>query len=63
MKNEILRTEFLRIYANLPLGIRSDIIAVLEGEPMTWRVCYIEVKNNTKMADKIVLYLRELNII
>ena len=57
------KTEFLKIYANLPLGIRKEVIAVIGGEPMTWRVCCLEIQEETKMGDRILTYLDKLKLI
>lgn len=66
------RERFLRIYANLPLSVRKEIILALEekGEggiiikqPITWEVAYLEVKNNTPKSEKILEKLEELKII
>lgn len=45
---------FLKVYANIPLNVREEIILVLDGKPITWNVAYVEVKNNTKNAKKIL---------
>jgi len=66
------RERFLRIYANLPLSVRKEIVLVLEekgeGEviikqPITWEVAYLEVKNNTPKSEKILEKLEDLKII
>lgn len=58
------RERFLKIYANLPLGVRQEIILVLEDErPMTWDVAYIEVKENTPLSKTILEKLEKLEII
>ena len=43
------RDAFLRIYANLPLGARNEVIAALDDPegPVTWEVAYLEIKNRT----------------
>ncbi len=58
-----LRERFLKIYSNLPLGLRKEIILVMDGEPITWNAAYIEVKNNTSKGKKILKMLKELDII
>lgn len=58
-----LKAKFLKIYANLPLALRKEIILVLDKEPITWNVAYVEVFNNTEKADKILKKLEELKII
>ncbi len=58
-----LRERFLKIYSNIPLGLRKEIILVIDGEPITWNVAYIEVKNDTEKGKKILKKLKELEII
>jgi len=57
------RERFLRVYANLPLGLRGEIILVLDGEPVTWNVAYVEVYNNTEESIKILEKLEGMRII
>jgi hypothetical protein len=57
------REKFLRAYANLPLNTRKEIILVLEEQPITWEVAYLEVKNNTSNSEEILKKLEELGII
>ncbi len=57
------KERFLRVYANLPLGLRGEIILVLDGEPVTWNVAYVEVYNNTEKSIKILDKLEGMRII
>lgn len=60
----MLRERFLKIYANLPLNLRDEIILVLPDRgTITWDIVYLEVKKNTKLSEKILKMLNELNII
>ena len=58
-----MRERFLKIYANLPLTLRKEIILVLDKEPITWNVAYIEIFNKTSKAIQILKKLEELKII
>ncbi|MBI2151610.1 hypothetical protein HYU21_02695 [Candidatus Woesearchaeota archaeon] len=58
-----LRETFLKIYADIPLNLRKEIILVLDKEPLTWNVAYIEVTNTTVKSKLILKKLRELKII
>ena len=60
---ELLRERFLKIYSDMPLNLRDDIILVFEGKPITWNVAYLEIKNNTNLAQKILKELKELGLI
>lgn len=58
------REKFLKIYANLPLGVRQEIIMVLEdGRPITWNVAFVEVETNTPLSNAILQKLEKFQII
>ncbi len=54
---------FLRVYANLPLNLRKEIIAVVDKEPISWEVAYREITNGTKLAQTLLKKLEELGVI
>ena len=57
------RERYLRIYANLPLNIREEVIYVADDKPISWNVAYLEIKNETKLGREIVKKLEDLEII
>lgn len=58
------REKFLKIYADLPLGVRSEIIATLpETGPLTWNSAYVEISQNTTLSKQILNELDEMEII
>lgn len=62
--NEGRREKFIKIYSNLPLGIRQEIILVLEdGRPITWNAAFVEVEANTPLSNEILEKLENLKII
>lgn len=60
---EDIKSTFLKAYANLPLALRQEIVAVLDGEPMTWNAIKLEVENNTKKGVDALKILEELGIL
>ena len=58
-----LRERFLKIYADLPLALRKEIILVSDKEPLTWNAIYIEVFHTTSKSDMMLKKLEELKII
>jgi len=58
-----VRMRFLKIYSNIPLNLRKEVIIVLDKEPITWSVAYVEVFNNTKKSTEILKKLDEMKII
>ena len=62
--NNLPKEKFFRVYANLPIGLRDQVVIVLpEIGPLSWNAAYAEVSNNTKIGDTIVEKLIELKII
>ena len=58
------RENFLKLYANLPINLRKEVILVLEEHgPITWEVAYLEVENKTELGSMILTKLKELKII
>ena len=60
---EDIKSTFLKTYANLPLALRQEIVAVLDREPMTWNAVKLEVENNTKKGAAALKILEELGIL
>lgn len=59
-----LRERFLKIYSNLPIGVRGEIIATIDKiGPLTWNSSYLEVENSTDLGEKILNELDKLGII
>ena len=57
------KEKFLKIYSNLALNLRKEIVLVIDKEPITWNVAYLEIKNNTQLGKTILKKLEELKII
>lgn len=46
------REKFLKLYSNLAINIRKEVILVLdENGPITWEVAYLEVENKIRRQD------------
>ncbi len=54
---------FMKVYSNIPINLRKEIILVVDDQPITWNVAYIEIKDNTPLGKKILQKLVELEII
>ena len=62
--SEDKKERFLRIYSNLPLGLRQEIILVLDdGKPITWNVAFVEIEADTPLSKIILERLEKLKII
>ena len=58
---EELKTAFNTIYPNVPLPERKMPIAVVDGEPLSWKIVRIEL--NTKVGKEALKQMRKLKII
>mgnify|MGYP001561323273 CR=1 FL=1 len=55
---------FNKIYANIPLGLRDEIVVVLENnEPLSWNAAKIEINNDTDKVDEILDKLDRLGLL
>jgi len=54
---------FMKVYSNLPLKVRDEIILVINDKPITWNVAYNEIKHNTKIGEMIINKLVEMGVI
>lgn len=58
-----LAEKFMKIYSNLPMNIRGEIILVINDEPITWNVAYREISGKTKIGEEILKKLEGLKIV
>lgn len=57
------KEDFFKVYSNLPIEERNKVVAVVEEQPISWNLAYQEIKNETKLGEKILKMLKELEII
>ena len=62
MKEHPLAWKFNRMFANIPIPLRQEIVAVVDDQPMTFNVIYLELKNNTKMGYEALEQMIRLEI-
>jgi len=57
------KERFFKVYSNLPIEEREMPIVILDGEPISWRVAFNELSNNTERGKEILKKLIDLNLI
>ena len=57
------REEFFKIYGNLPIEERNNIVAVINKEPISWNIAYLEIKRDTKLGKDILKTLKSIGIL
>ncbi len=57
------KTQFFKVYANLPLGARDEIVAVVDGEPLTWKSAKLEIEQDTLKGKQVLETLTSLKIL
>lgn len=63
-EKEHKKAQFYKTYANIPLGLRDEIVVVLKNnEPLSWNVAKIEIDNDTDKVDEILDKLNKLNFL
>lgn len=58
-----LKERFYKVYSNIPLNLRREIVVVIDNEPITWQVAKLEVDNDTNLGKQILEQLEALKII
>jgi len=44
---------FIKVYASLPLAERSNMVVVIDDQPISWIMAHREIKNNTGLGKRI----------
>ncbi len=57
------KDRFLKVYSNLPINLRNEVILVLPEGPITWNVAFLEISSETELGGTILKKLIELKII
>ena len=57
------KDKFIKVYSNLSIDVRSEIILVIDDKPITWNVAYQEIINDTGLGKKILSHLIKLELI
>ena len=57
------KQKFEKVYANLPLSLREEIIVVINNEPISWKVAKLYIDENTKLGNEILEKMKMLKII
>lgn len=64
MSQDSRKQQFYKIFANLPINLREEVILVIPKKgPITWQVAFLEVDNDTELGDMILEKLSDLKII
>jgi hypothetical protein len=59
-----LKEDFLKVYSNIPLSLRDDIVLILDDKrSISWDVAFFEIKNDTALSKEILMGLKKLDLI
>ncbi len=58
-----LKDKFYKIYGNLPLVTREEIILFINGEGISWKVAKLYIDQDVPLAKEILEKLEALRII
>jgi len=54
---------FYRMYGNLPIPFRKEIVAVVDDEPMSFAVIKLELDNKTEMGNRALQNMIDMELI
>lgn len=61
--NSGLQERFFKVYNNLPLKEREQTVVVIDDEPISWKMAYREIAEETDLGPEILEKLIKLGII
>lgn len=56
-------SRFVKVYNSLPLAERNMPAVVIDGEGISWKLCYKEIKEDTELGKRIQAELEKLKLI
>ena len=56
-------SRFVKTYNSLPLAERSMPAVVIDGDAISWKLCYEEIKEDTELGKRIQVELESLKLI
>lgn len=63
MGMETNKERFIKIFSNLQIDLRNEIILIINEKPITWNVAYNEIINESNLSKVILKKMAELELI
>ncbi|MBN2095391.1 MAG: hypothetical protein JW727_05055 [Candidatus Aenigmarchaeota archaeon] len=60
---EMDSSRFFRVYDNIPITARKELVLIVDDKPVSWDIAYIEIEAKTPLGAKIFKKLVELDFI
>ena len=60
---EVLKAKFLKLFANVPLPLRHEIIALVNNQPISWTAAYGEIMHYTDKSQDILTHLKQIGLL
>lgn len=57
------KEKFYKVYGNIPIPLRREVVVVIDKEPISWGVAKIEIDSETKLGNKVLEQLIKLDFI
>jgi len=48
------KDKFLKVYSNLSMDIRKEVIVLIDKQPISWIIAYEEIEKETDLGKKIL---------
>ncbi len=56
-------SKFTKVFSSLPLAERDMVCCVIDGNGISWRLAYEEIKEDTELGKRIQKQLEDLKLI
>jgi len=58
-----LKNQFLRTYFDLPISERSNVVANIDGNYISWNVAKIEIEADTDIGKNVLEFLKKNDLL
>ena len=58
-----LKAVFFSVFGNIPIDLRKTVIFIVDDQPISWNVAYLEILTKSERSTAILEGLRRLKLI
>ena len=57
------KDRFLKVFSNLQIDVRKEIVVVIDNQPISWDVAFAEINKETKLGKNILEKLVKMELV
>jgi len=57
------KDRFLKVFSNLQIDVRKEIVVVIDNQPISWDVAFAEINKETNLGKNILEKLVKMEVV